>query len=251
MILYFVMGASKKIQRKATKKGKQALHQYFKPAPEALERYIRIVNSLPSVTDKSMLFLTIPGGMFSEVLNDPKASEVKDEIIEAQYFQWIKFVKSLPPEIGQFYLPPDFESHKPEDNKARFEFLEWSHYRVEYFNQLKNALKGLSKFKDDDIAFNINFPRDTSIFIDAEGVINIRTPAFLQAIDGVEITRIRECPVCSSIFWAGRTTQQCCTPRCSNIFRVRRHRFRSDEEKGELKLKRIKQEENKPRGKDK
>jgi hypothetical protein len=251
MILCFVMGTSKKIQRKGREKGQQALHQFFKAVPKALDVYFRLANSLPIETKDDFLFLQVSIEGFIALPDKPANAEVIDDIINESYEEWMNYINSLPQEIANLYLPLEFEALKPVDIKMRFEFLVWTHGRVDYFKQLTTALRELTKFKEGDLTFNIFFPRDTYIHIDNQGVMNVRTPAFLQALDGVEINRIRECPVCSSIFWAGRITQQCCTPRCSNIFRVRRHRFRSDEEKGELKLKRIKREENKPRGKDK
>lgn len=32
-----------------------------------------------------------------------------------------------------------------------------------------------------------------------------------------EVSRIRECWVCLKIFWAGRSDQRCCSPRCNHI----------------------------------
>jgi hypothetical protein len=84
----------------------------------------------------------------------------------------------------------------------------------------------------------------TAVVIDAKGMVRERKSLFSLAIEGqdIEAARIRECPVCSKIFWAGRITQICCTPKCGNTFRVQRHRYRTDEEKEAYKWRRYQRE---------
>jgi len=54
-----------------------------------------------------------------------------------------------------------------------------------------------------------------SLTIDESGNLRVQLDPLLQAIDKVEARRIRECPICGKIFWAGRIDQPCCTTRCS------------------------------------
>lgn len=63
-----------------------------------------------------------------------------------------------------------------------------------------------------------------------------------EALEDVEPERIRICPICWNIFWAGYITQKCCTPKCANTFRVHRHRYKTDEEKNEYKFRRMKRD---------
>jgi predicted nucleic acid-binding Zn ribbon protein len=81
--------------------------------------------------------------------------------------------------------------------------------------------------------------------VDENGVSAFKLDDFGRAISNVEITRIRQCPVCSHIFWAGRSDQKCCNTKCSNLFRVHRHRYKNDDEKADYKYRRIRREEQK------
>lgn len=80
--------------------------------------------------------------------------------------------------------------------------------------------------------------------IDSEGMLRDVKTLFFQVVEDedVEARRIRECPICQRIFWAGRLTMQGCSPRCANTFRVRRHRYRTKEEKAEHKFRRVRRE---------
>jgi hypothetical protein len=44
-------------------------------------------------------------------------------------------------------------------------------------------------------------------------------PLFFRVLEEVEVERIRECPICEKLFWAGRLDQAACSPRCSNVDR--------------------------------
>jgi hypothetical protein len=48
-------------------------------------------------------------------------------------------------------------------------------------------------------------------------------PLLLQVLESVEAERIRACPVCGRLFWAGRLDQSAC-PRHGNVLRARRSR---------------------------
>ena len=64
---------------------------------------------------------------------------------------------------------------------------------------------------------------------DQEGKFRVQHHPLLQAIEGVEVSRIRECDVCHQIFWAKRTDQHCCKQRCAKILRTRKWRQGYDE----------------------
>lgn len=49
-------------------------------------------------------------------------------------------------------------------------------------------------------------------------------PAIAWVFEKIEAERIRECPVCEKLFWAGRLNQSACGPRCSNVQRARNWR---------------------------
>lgn len=56
------------------------------------------------------------------------------------------------------------------------------------------------------------------------GKIALHQPTLYESLLSVEANRIRECPVCYKIFWAGRKDQVGCTPQCAKVIRTRRWR---------------------------
>lgn len=64
----------------------------------------------------------------------------------------------------------------------------------------------------------------TTFTVDERGTIHVGRDLLSEALDGTEATRIRACEVCRLIFWAGRSDQICCSPKCANVYRVRRSR---------------------------
>jgi hypothetical protein len=87
----------------------------------------------------------------------------------------------------------------------------------------KNALPGRrlpvrSSFQDQLV----------SVVPDQDGNLQIDHHPLLQALEGVEVSRIRECEVCHQIFWAQRTDQHCCGRRCAHVLRTRRWREEYD-----------------------
>jgi hypothetical protein len=56
---------------------------------------------------------------------------------------------------------------------------------------------------------------------------------FLPALDHLDLTRIRRCPVCGKFYFARRTDAGACSPHCQNVNRVRRSRKKQGERKSE------------------
>jgi len=46
----------------------------------------------------------------------------------------------------------------------------------------------------------------------------------VSVLEKIEVERIRLCPICEQLFWAGRLDQIACSPRCGNTLRARRWR---------------------------
>lgn len=82
-----------------------------------------------------------------------------------------------------------------------------------------------------------------SVKTDEGGNLRIQHDPLLQALDGVEVRRIRECPVCGALYWAGRLDKPACD-KCTHVLRQRRYR---ENYAGKYKLQRYrKAEETKP-----
>jgi hypothetical protein len=46
-------------------------------------------------------------------------------------------------------------------------------------------------------------------------------PQITWVLEKIELERIRKCPVCETLFWAGRLDQSACRPRCANVLRAK------------------------------
>jgi hypothetical protein len=62
------------------------------------------------------------------------------------------------------------------------------------------------------------------IEVNDKGESQILQGPLVEALVGVDARRIRQCPICSDFFWAGRIDQPCCTSQCAHILRTRRWR---------------------------
>lgn|ERR1039458_2130091 len=58
---------------------------------------------------------------------------------------------------------------------------------------------------------------------------------FLAALDGTDVTRVRQCPICNHFFLAFRKDQKACSKRCNAVRRVRN--WRANQEQHEYKRK--------------
>jgi hypothetical protein len=57
-----------------------------------------------------------------------------------------------------------------------------------------------------------------------KGKLALLPPILYQRLEGIEATRIRECPICYKIFWAGRKDMRCCSTQCASVLRARNYR---------------------------
>ena len=60
--------------------------------------------------------------------------------------------------------------------------------------------------------------------VNEKGLIEVDLGEIASALASAEADRIRECGLCRRIFWAGRSDQKCCIPKCSKVLRTRRWR---------------------------
>jgi hypothetical protein len=241
------MDARTKIPLKSANSQKQALHKFLKPIPEKLEALLNIVNLLSMDID------------ILELIDDEPdyGKEDVDEWLCNQYEEIRSRIKNLPRQVKNYIgLPKNIDILKSRNTElSEYEFFDkfedtsgqvWSAIKkFQDFCRYRYGVVSLIRIASSpQLKRNswYSIPNPNFLILNSDGTIEVKTDLFFEAINGVEIKRIRQCPVCTSIFWAGRITQQCCTPRCSNIFRVRRHRFRTDEEKAELELKRLRRE---------
>ncbi len=59
---------------------------------------------------------------------------------------------------------------------------------------------------------------------------------FLGILDGIDVTRVRQCPICKHFFLAFRKDQKACSKRCNAVRRVRDWRANQEEHEYKRKL---------------
>ncbi len=57
-----------------------------------------------------------------------------------------------------------------------------------------------------------------------KGKLVVHSPVLYKRLEGIEAARIRECPICARIFWAGRKDKFCCSDKCLAAQRSREYR---------------------------
>lgn len=60
--------------------------------------------------------------------------------------------------------------------------------------------------------------------ISDHGVLRVEVSPFLAMLNGIEAERIRLCPICQKLFWAGRRDKSACSLQCAGAFRQRKLR---------------------------
>jgi predicted nucleic acid-binding Zn ribbon protein len=57
--------------------------------------------------------------------------------------------------------------------------------------------------------------------IDENNIFQIQDNGFLDALVGVDVTRIRQCVICRKFFWANRIDKKSCREKCANTLNQR------------------------------
>src|SRR5262245_32073343 len=60
--------------------------------------------------------------------------------------------------------------------------------------------------------------------LDENGFLRRPAAPFAEAIEGVEVSRLRSCEICRKLFWAGRSDKVCCSEAHSRIIRKKKIR---------------------------
>jgi hypothetical protein len=195
----------------------------FKPCPEKLENLISTLNLIPP--NETLWGLNIGSQklilnyrLHLEALQDLK-NKIENYSIEFQQFIYGRDVDFKKLEFYYWSSLPDLDV--------------WETYyalkRYEDFNENRNLLRGIIKnFSSSLNKVGRQMPYllkpQTRIEIDEEGKIHFSFDEFTEALQGIEISRIRVCENCSQIFWQGRTTQKGCNPKCASNIRVKKSR---------------------------
>jgi hypothetical protein len=113
---------------------------------------------------------------------------------------------------------------------SSMQILENSKRRV----KTKQFIRAKRKYADKDAIVKQQLmirPVFVNYIIDNEGIAHAQTEKFHEAINGVEVWRIRECLYCLDIFWAGRLDKFCCSKPCNRAENLRLLPPPTDEER--------------------
>lgn len=104
----------------------------------------------------------------------------------------------------------------------RYVRLVAAHAAIERIAELGRIPRGPVVFQQAERVWPLFFP--VTATVDNEGRLRFANDDIREALEGVEIHRIKCCPVCGRFFWAFRRDQPCCSVKCANSRRVRRWR---------------------------
>ncbi|MDQ3820380.1 MAG: hypothetical protein M3362_22235 [Acidobacteriota bacterium] len=101
--------------------------------------------------------------------------------------------------------------------------------RYDEFHETREKLRNIARMK---VRRHMRWPFSIHNYIsvysfltsDSDGILQLHLDRFAETVKGLEADRIRECPICQRIFWASPKSKMSCSPRCRNLFNVRKHR---------------------------
>ncbi len=189
------------VQQVQRRRGRQASR--LRAAPQALQQAIELVNSVPPEQELPEL----PD--FYDVLREVGFGRSGRGVA-----QWERMINDLPTDLRDHIGPVRLDT-------AMAVYDKYSHLRA-----ARNTLRYIAHMDKSAGSLHPEFPASgvLRLSVGQGGRIQIVHGALIGALEGVEAARIRECRICSRIFWAGRSDQQCCTSGCASALRTRRWR---------------------------
>jgi hypothetical protein len=67
-------------------------------------------------------------------------------------------------------------------------------------------------------------PWSSAYFRIKDGRVKFQPSVLISLLEGVEVERVRECPICLKYFWAGRINMRCCSTAHAGVLRMREYR---------------------------
>jgi predicted nucleic acid-binding Zn ribbon protein len=223
-----------------TTKGQQASR--LRPVPDELGSLIKLVRILPPGVplisfEDALLFVESES---KEAAGIEKASKALNICLDglgeedgvAPRFR--EYVLELP---DACYLDKISALQSAIDRYVSFREARLKLCGVAHINRLRpKRLKEFERFLE-------SLGAGTRTEIDELGKVRFKKDWFGEAIEGVEAERVRECPICGVVFWAGRIDQWCCNSRCASMLRKKKKRERDAGQRAEEKLRRLRNEE--------
>jgi hypothetical protein len=187
-------------------KSSQQTLRTLRPVPPQLKPYIELANVLPAPEQ-------LPG------------AEPKDRLRVREHWDEddtdIQNLVSRFPRLREFLEMRGVDVRVEDDVK-----LALGCRRLKEIRSLLYTIARWPKDQPFELALGIpgEIEKPISVSADDTGKFRLEPHPLLQAISDVESGRIRECPICGHIFWAGRIDQPCCSQKCSGALRSQRWR---------------------------
>jgi hypothetical protein len=176
----------------------------LRPIPSELKGYVRLANALPAPEK-------LPGAEAAGKLPVREYWEATDDLVKRY------------PRFRAFLEGADLREEIPVEAVRRCSSLKIVR------SVLYTIARSYGSNQATGVPIAAAFQNLVSVVTDTGGNLRIQHDPLLQALEGVEARRIRECAICGRIFWAGRIDQSCCPKRCAKVLRTRRWRDRYPE----------------------
>ena len=190
------------------------------PVPRRLGIVLGVVNQLPPLPGRNL---------FAESF--VRGAPANDKFVKRYLKKWKAALAESPPDF-QRLIGPITKITYPKVSE-----LCWD------LEETRKLLRDIARAEQEKKLFR--YPAVGSYFRRGEDgrIVFVKGPT-LAALEGVETRRIRECPICQKLFWAGRIDKKCCGPRCLTVWHSRKWR---EKYLASYKLQRIRKAEQRSR----
>ncbi len=233
-----------RVQQNAGKSSRQALRS--RPVPEEIRKAIELENHVPP--DQ-----TIPtfNEFFHAILREQRSVAEREHNKKQQDLErggkpsyensaedWRleahqTVIQKLPESLQEFIGPITHET------------IDEAYGKVYFFSQTIDLIRKIADLNRANDGSPFSYSIETTLILktDDKGRFINSPPPLLEALEGVEVARIRACQFCGKVFWAGRIDQSCCSHQCAGNLRARRWRERYEEKYKEQRYKKNEKED--------
>ena len=228
-----ITGSGKKMRKE--KGSQRSRGKYLRQTPKKLDRLIELVNALPPFDSSDLTFLHpthLQAQTEAELENEGKRQSAHVDTFLAGSIIEALTIKKLPPALLDYVLHGFKDDPKTlhvmiKDRGVvgRYENIWTANIRLHYIARLAQAV-GRPNFERSILWRQ---PGHSYVLdeIDEKGIVKVSTDLFAEAMaeEPIEAARIRECAICTKIFFAGRIDAwQCGDPKCKSALSSRLNR---------------------------
>jgi hypothetical protein len=181
-------------------------------APLGLEAWIAAANAIPPDQVSSLLLLPHGGVRPLWLARTNQAEAEREQEIRELQDRTVSWGKAA----VDYIFRSDTDPQEPGE-------------RLNELVSVHLTLRNIAKLARSRAAFNQvialpNAPGSHARLLSDKGKLRVEISPFLTMLNGMEADRIRVCPVCEKLFWAGRLDKSACTELCSGALRQRKLR---------------------------